>query len=71
MDRVQEGAELGFDARTSGPVTGRLVTGQDLLESGPMEVKLPAGRAFGEPFDEHAPPDFSPVVHVVVHRSTS
>jgi hypothetical protein len=32
---------------------------------------LAAGGAFGEAFDQHAPADFSPVVHVVVHRSTS
>ena len=33
-------------------------------------LKFPAGRAFGESLNEDAPPDFSPVVHVVVHRST-
>ena len=71
MDRVEDGPELGFAAGAGLAVAGRLVAGQDLLESGPMEVVVPAGRALGEPFDEDAPPDFSPVVHVVVHRSTS
>jgi hypothetical protein len=71
VDEDQEGAELGFDAMTSLPVTRRLVAGEDLLESGPMEVIVPAGRALGEAIDQHAPPDLSPVVHIVVHRSTS
>jgi hypothetical protein len=44
---------------------------EGLLEGGPMEVKGPTGRAFGEPFDRHAPQGFSPVAQVVVHRSTS
>ena len=71
MDRVQEGLELGFDAGASRPVTGRLVAGQDLLERVPVEVELAAGRAFAEAVDEDATADLSPVVHVVVHRSTS
>jgi hypothetical protein len=67
-DDLEEGAKLGFDAGTNLLVTRRLVAGKDLLESGPMEVKFPAGRAFREPFDQYAPPDLSPVVHAVVHR---
>jgi hypothetical protein len=36
-----------------------------------MEIEFPARRALGQPFDQDAPPDFSPVVPVVAHRSTS
>jgi hypothetical protein len=71
MDRLQEGSEFGFDARIRLPVSRRLFAGQDLLESGPMEIVFPAGRALREPVHQHTPPDLSPVVHVVVHRSTS
>ena len=71
VDDRDEAADRWFFARLGSSIAGRLLMGQDFLNSPKVQVELPGGFPPAHLAAEHGPADFGPKIHVSDHSFPS